>query len=133
MAAAHGGHVGWLEAARGELVAFLDAGWMLGAVLMATSYPNRTAPVIRGAWVMDKLMGTPPTPPPPVNGMSIYGDALVNGWNNWSWASVNTASTATVHTGSTAIAVDADGFEALYLQHAAMLRHLENVERAVTE
>jgi alpha-L-arabinofuranosidase len=64
--------------------------------------------------------GVPPTPPPPVNGMSIYGDALVNGWNNWSWASVNTGSTATVHTGSTAIAVDADGFEALYLQHAAM-------------
>ena len=50
--------------------------------------------------------GVPPTPPPPVNGMSIYGDALVNGWNNWSWASVNTASTATVHTGRAAIAVD---------------------------
>jgi alpha-L-arabinofuranosidase len=64
--------------------------------------------------------GTPPTPPPPVNGMSIYSDALVNGWNNWSWASVNTGSTATVHTGSSAIAVTADGFEALYLQHAAM-------------
>jgi len=64
--------------------------------------------------------GTPPVPPPPVNGMSIYGDALVNGWNNWSWASVNTSSTSTVHTGSSAIAVDADGFEAVYLQHAAM-------------
>jgi alpha-N-arabinofuranosidase len=64
--------------------------------------------------------GTPPTPPPPVNGMAIYQDSLVNGWNNWSWASVNTASTATVHTGSSAIAVTADAFEALYLQHAAM-------------
>ena len=64
--------------------------------------------------------GVPPTPPPPVNGMSIYGDALVNGWNNWSWASVNTASTTTVHTGSSAIAVTADAFEALYLQHAAL-------------
>ncbi len=64
--------------------------------------------------------GVPPTPPPPVRGMSIYGDALVNGWNNWSWANVNTASTATVHTGSSAIGVTADGFEALYLQHAAM-------------
>ncbi len=64
--------------------------------------------------------GVPPTPPPPVNGMSIYGDALVNGWQNWSWASVNAASTTTVHTGASAIAVDADGFEALYLQHAAL-------------
>ena len=36
-----------------------------GAVLLRTSYGDRTSPVIRGAWVMDKLMGTPPTPPPP--------------------------------------------------------------------
>jgi hypothetical protein len=35
------------------------------AVLMRTSYPDRTSPVLRGAWVLDKLMGTPPTPPPP--------------------------------------------------------------------
>jgi hypothetical protein len=36
-----------------------------GAVLLRTSYGNRTSPVLRGAWVLDKLMGTPPTPPPP--------------------------------------------------------------------
>jgi cytochrome c5 len=36
-----------------------------GAVLMATSYPNRTAPVIRGAWLLENMFGTPPTPPPP--------------------------------------------------------------------
>ena len=35
------------------------------AVLMRTSYADRTSPVVRGAWVMDKLLGTPPTPPPP--------------------------------------------------------------------
>jgi hypothetical protein len=64
--------------------------------------------------------GTPPTPPPPVNGMAIYQDSLVNGWNNWSWASVSTANTATVHTGTSSIAVTADAFEALYLQHAAL-------------
>jgi alpha-N-arabinofuranosidase len=64
--------------------------------------------------------GVPPTPPPPVNGMSIYQDALNNGWNNWSWASVNTGSATTVHTGSSAIAVTADGYEALYLQHPAL-------------
>ena len=35
------------------------------AVLMRTSYADRTSPVLRGAWVLDKLLGTPPTPPPP--------------------------------------------------------------------
>ena len=36
-----------------------------GAVLLSTSYGDRTSPVLRGVWVLEKLMGTPPTPPPP--------------------------------------------------------------------
>lgn len=36
-----------------------------GAVLMATSYGNRTSPVLRGAWILETLTGTPPTSPPP--------------------------------------------------------------------
>ena len=36
-----------------------------GAVLLHTSYGNRTSPIVRGAWVLDKLRGTPPAPPPP--------------------------------------------------------------------
>jgi hypothetical protein len=35
------------------------------AVLLRTSYGDRTSPVLRGAWVLERLMGTPPTPPPP--------------------------------------------------------------------
>jgi len=35
------------------------------AVQLRTSYGDRTSPVLRGAWVLEKLMGTPPTPPPP--------------------------------------------------------------------
>ncbi len=35
------------------------------AVLAATSYPDRTSPVLRGAWILDDLLGTPPPPPPP--------------------------------------------------------------------
>jgi mono/diheme cytochrome c family protein len=35
------------------------------AVMLRTSYGDRTSPVLRGAWVLDKLLGTPPTPPPP--------------------------------------------------------------------
>src|SRR5213075_2725311 len=36
-----------------------------GSVLMATSYANRTAPVLRGAWILDNIVGAPPAPPPP--------------------------------------------------------------------
>jgi mono/diheme cytochrome c family protein len=36
-----------------------------GAVLLRTSYGDRTSPVLRGAWVLDRIMGTPPAPPPP--------------------------------------------------------------------
>jgi hypothetical protein len=35
-----------------------------GAVLMLTAYPNRTSPVLRGAWILDRLLGTPPADPP---------------------------------------------------------------------
>jgi hypothetical protein len=36
-----------------------------GGILMATSYPNRTAPVLRGAWILESITGTPPAAPPP--------------------------------------------------------------------
>jgi mono/diheme cytochrome c family protein len=36
-----------------------------GGILMVTSYPDRTAPVLRGFWVLDNLLGMPPPPPPP--------------------------------------------------------------------
>ena len=35
-----------------------------GAILMMTAYPNRTSPVVRGAWILDRLLGTPPSDPP---------------------------------------------------------------------
>jgi uncharacterized protein DUF1588/uncharacterized protein DUF1592/uncharacterized protein DUF1585 len=36
-----------------------------GSILTVTSYANRTSPVVRGKWVLDNLLGTPPPPPPP--------------------------------------------------------------------
>jgi hypothetical protein len=36
-----------------------------GGVLLSTSYANRTAPVIRGAWILENILGTPPAAPPP--------------------------------------------------------------------
>jgi hypothetical protein len=42
-------------------------GGLLGmsAVLTVSSYPYRTSPVLRGKFVLDALLGTPPPPPPP--------------------------------------------------------------------
>jgi len=36
-----------------------------GAVLLRTSYGDRTSPVLRGAWILERILGTPPAPPPP--------------------------------------------------------------------
>jgi hypothetical protein len=36
-----------------------------GSVLVLTSLAGRTSPVLRGKWVMEVLLGTPPPPPPP--------------------------------------------------------------------
>ncbi|MEP7308947.1 MAG: DUF1592 domain-containing protein [Acidobacteriota bacterium] len=36
-----------------------------GSVLTITSHPNRTSPVLRGKWLLDNILGTPPPPPPP--------------------------------------------------------------------
>ena len=34
-------------------------------MLVQSSLANRTSPVLRGKWVMEVLLGTPPPPPPP--------------------------------------------------------------------
>jgi hypothetical protein len=36
-----------------------------GAILELTAYPNRTSPVLRGAWVLERILGAPPPEPPP--------------------------------------------------------------------
>jgi mono/diheme cytochrome c family protein len=37
-----------------------------GAILMVTSHPHRTSPVIRGKWILENVVGAPPPPPPDV-------------------------------------------------------------------
>jgi len=46
------------------------------SILALTSYPNRTAPTIRGKWVLEQLLGTPPPPPPP-NVPSLKEDTTI--------------------------------------------------------
>ncbi len=36
-----------------------------GSILQLTSVADRTSPVLRGKWIMEVLLGTPPPPPPP--------------------------------------------------------------------
>jgi hypothetical protein len=35
-----------------------------GSILLVTSYPTRTSPVIRGKFILDNILGVPPPPPP---------------------------------------------------------------------
>jgi hypothetical protein len=35
------------------------------SVLMVTSYPTRTSPVLRGKWILESILNAPPPPPPP--------------------------------------------------------------------
>jgi hypothetical protein len=35
------------------------------SVLTVSSYPNRTSPVLRGKWILENILNTPPPPPPP--------------------------------------------------------------------
>ncbi len=44
-----------------------------GSILTVTSYATRTAPTIRGKWLLENILGTPP-PPPPANVPSLKED-----------------------------------------------------------
>jgi hypothetical protein len=52
--------------------------------------------------------------------MVIYDDARQNGWDNWSWATVNFANTSPVHSGINSISVvdPTTSYQALFLHHA---------------
>ena len=50
---------------------------------------------------------------------SVYTDALVNGWQNWSWATVNLGNTTPLQSGTDSISVSAGPYQALYLHQTA--------------
>src|SRR6266850_7212479 len=51
---------------------------------------------------------------------TVYTDSLQNGWENWSWATVNLANTSPVHAGADSISVSSTFYQALYLHHTAL-------------
>ncbi len=50
-----------------ELPSSSERGGILrhGSILTVTSYATRTSPTIRGNWILENVIGTPPPPPPP--------------------------------------------------------------------
>lgn len=48
----------------------------------------------------------------------IYNDSLQNGWQDWSWATVNFTNTSPVHSGTDSISVTAGAWTAMYV-HAS--------------
>jgi mono/diheme cytochrome c family protein len=48
-----------------------------GGILMVTSYPTRTSPVLRGKWILENILGAPP-PPPPANVPDLADSASVS-------------------------------------------------------
>ncbi len=47
-----------------------------GGLLMVTSHPNRTSPVLRGKWLLESILGAPPPEPPPnVPGLPDRGES----------------------------------------------------------
>jgi hypothetical protein len=60
--AVYGNHfrrVSFADGSRGGLLS-------QASILTVTSYPNRTSPVVRGKWLLETMLGSPP-PPPPLN------------------------------------------------------------------
>ena len=53
----------------------------------------------------------------PAGSQIVYSDALVNGWQNYGWATLDYGNTSPVHGGGTSIRVDAGAYQALYLHH----------------
>ena len=50
---------------------------------------------------------------------AIYTDSLQNGWQNWSWATVNLANSSPVEAGTKSISVSSTNWQALYFHHTA--------------
>ena len=48
---------------------------------------------------------------------TVYDDSLQNGWQNWSWATVDLANSLPVHGGASSISVSSTNWQALYFHH----------------
>lgn len=51
--------------------------------------------------------------------LTVYDEALRNGWQNWSWATANLASPTLPHGGTSCVSVTASAYQGFYLHHDA--------------
>ena len=51
----------------------------MAGILTLTSYPRRSSPVLRGKWLMEEILGTPPPPAPPMIKSLPTSDKVRNG------------------------------------------------------
>jgi alpha-N-arabinofuranosidase len=70
---------------------------------------------LMGSWPTHGSMAASGT----VKSREIYGDALVNGWQEYGWATINYANSHPVHTDTRSISVRATAWQALFIHHAA--------------
>src|SRR5271157_4334048 len=55
--------------------------------------------------------------------MTIYSNALANGWENWGWATLNYTNTSPVYTGCTysiSVTIPTSGYEGIQIYHPEM-------------
>lgn len=76
------------------------------AVYAGGNYPAATN-------TLTQMVNPPTGPGVPQANLSLYTDNLVNGFQSWSWATVNLQNYSPVHSGSFSIAVNDGGYQAL--------------------
>lgn len=81
------------------------------AVYSGGNYPAATN-------TLTQMVNAPTSPGVAQAGLALYTDNLVNGFQSWSWATVNLLGNAPVHSGNYAIAVTDGGYQALALDRA---------------
>jgi len=87
-----------------QITATVPAGATTGVITVTT--PGGTAGSLRNFTI----------PPVPTN-LPVYMDSLLNGFADWSWATVNFLNTSPVHAGSDSISVVANQWQALWTYH----------------
>ncbi len=84
---------------------------IITAMYSSGNYPASTN-------TMYQTVNAPPGPGIAQANLPIYTDDLVNGFQNWSWATVNLENGSPLHSGSYSISVTDNGnSQALYLEH----------------
>ena len=87
----------------------------VGTDLITAMYSSGNYPA--GTNTMYQTVNPPPGPGIAQANLPIYTDNLVNGFQNWIWATVNLENGSPVHSGSYSISVTDGGNQALYLEH----------------